>query len=123
MGVMDTMSPNLAIQVYSHIHVPVLLQLRILRDCDPDFLSALCTRLVVNLCSEDELIIKCAPNLFCGDNVTDIMDLTMRLVPLLCHNRMLPCGIQRQPKAAAAPHPSWTLPWCGSRTPGPRWSQ
>lgn len=80
MGVMDTMSPNLAIQVYGHIHVPVLLQLRIFRDCDPDFLSALCTRLVVNLYSQDELIIKCAPSLFCGD----IMDLTMRLVPLLC---------------------------------------
>lgn len=60
-SIMEHMSSHLSIQVYSHIHVPVLQQLHVFKFASAEFLAALCAKFETKIFGPEDMIIKCAP--------------------------------------------------------------
>lgn len=57
--VLQSMSSDLAAQVYTVTHVPILQQLHCFTSTSVEFLAALCSKFQVNLFSPEDMIIKC----------------------------------------------------------------
>ena len=60
--VLQSMSSDLAAQVYTVTHVPILQQLRCFTSTSVEFLAALCSSFEVNLFSPEDMIIRCDLN-------------------------------------------------------------
>lgn len=65
--VMQNMSNNLSVQVYAHIHVPVMQQLYVFHGVSSAFLATLCSQFQVELFSPEDIITKCAPARHCSN--------------------------------------------------------
>jgi hypothetical protein len=99
---LSKLSDTLALQVYEHIHVPVLQGLRVFDGAGASFLASLCSKLKTRMFSPEDMIIKYALGapgcLFCARMIQQ-REICIDMIHALCSRLPFPClqcmGIDR----------------------------